>query len=57
MPTDIHLHVDVTTADGAAVVNILKPGSSKTFATYAKDIFLPHLQKRLEQTTSRKKIK
>lgn len=53
MPADIRPPVDVTVVDGPAIVNILKPGTYKTFVAYAKDVFLPHLQKQLEQSTNR----
>lgn len=52
-PTDVCPPVDVTIVDGAAIVNILRPGTSKTFVAYSNEVFLPHLQKHLKQSTSR----
>ena len=39
-----------TILDGAAIVNMLKPSTGKTFAAYAHDVFLPHLKRQLQQT-------
>ena len=35
---------DLVKLDGPAIVNMLKPGSSKTFKDYAQDVFLPTFQ-------------
>ena len=53
IPTDNRHTVDVTIIDWAAVVNMLKPSAAKTFAAYAYNVFLPYLQKHLEQTNKR----
>jgi hypothetical protein len=36
--------VDALLIDGAAVINMLKPRESRTFADYAEHVFLPYLQ-------------
>jgi hypothetical protein len=36
--------------DGAVVVQLLKPGKAKTFASYAADIFLPYIQAQIAKT-------
>ena len=36
--------IDATIIDGAAVVNMIKPGT-KTFSGYAEQSFLPHVKK------------
>ena len=33
--------VDVLLLDGAAIINILKPGAAKIFKEYAEQVFLP----------------
>ena len=33
--------IDVILLDGAAVINMLKPGTAKTFSEYAELVFLP----------------
>ena len=38
---------DVVILDGPAIVNMLKPGSSKTFKDYAQDVFLPYISMQL----------
>ena len=35
---------DVTILDGAAVINFLQPGSSKTFQDYTMNIFIPYIE-------------
>jgi hypothetical protein len=42
--------VDAILLDGAAVVNILKPGAAKTFLEYAEIMFLPYLESQLRNT-------
>jgi len=41
---------EVVVLDGAVIVNILKPGSAKTFGEYAQDIFLPYVRSQLERS-------
>lgn len=48
MPKDERPTGDAIILDGAAIVNMIKPGSAKTFAAYAHDVFLPHLPKQLQ---------
>ncbi|CAC5372613.1 unnamed protein product [Mytilus coruscus] len=40
--------VDVLVIDGAAIVNMLKPSTSRTFDNYADLIFCPYIRKHLE---------
>ena len=40
-------HVDSIIIDGAALINMLRPGAAKTFDEYANNVFLPHLQAQL----------
>ena len=40
-PTDSNPEVDAILLDGAAVMNILKPGSAETFKEYSEVVFLP----------------
>ena len=35
--------VQVVIFDGAAVVNMLRPGAAKTFSEYAKEVFFPYI--------------
>lgn len=42
--------VEVTVMDGAALVHFIPIGESKTFAEYAKDIFIPRVFLELEKT-------
>lgn len=44
-PTDKALEMDAVLLVGAAVVNILRPNNTKTFDSYAQDIFLPFVEK------------
>ena len=39
--------IDVTIIDGAAVVNMIKPGTEKTFSGYAEQSFLPYITAQL----------
>ena len=43
--------VDATFLDGAAVVQMLNPGTAKTFLDYAEQVFLPYVSAQLENTT------
>ncbi len=40
---------DVFVLDGAAIVNMLRPGSSKTFRDYALNVFLPYVKLQLDK--------
>ena len=35
--------------DGAAIVNMLRPGDVKTFSEYAQQVFLPYIKSQLQQ--------
>ena len=48
-PTDAIPDVEVILLDGAAVINILKPGSAKTFSEYSELVFLPFVQSQLQK--------
>ena len=39
--------IDVSIIDGAAVVNMIKPGTEKTFSGYAEQSFLPYVKAQL----------
>ena len=49
-PTDSIPDVDAILLDGAAVMNILKPGSAETFKEYSEVVFLPFVQSQLQKT-------
>jgi hypothetical protein len=38
---------DVMIVDGAAVANMLRPGTAKTFGSYAESVFLPYIKQML----------
>ena len=40
---------EVIILDGAAVVNMLRPGAAKNFSEYATQVFLPYLSSQLQQ--------
>ena len=40
--------VEVIILEGAAIVNMLKPGTSRTFSEYAPKVFLPYISKQLQ---------
>ena len=40
---------EVVVLDGAAIVNMLKPGSARTFQDYAKDVFLPYVKSQVDK--------
>ena len=42
--------VDAIVLDGAAVVQMLKPGTSKTFQEYADTVFAPYISSQLQKT-------
>jgi len=44
-------HVDAVFLDGAAVVQILNPGTAKTFQDYADTVFVPYGKSQLNKTT------
>ena len=39
--------VDAVILDGAAIVNMLKPGDARTFSDYASQVFLPYITAQL----------
>ena len=39
--------VDIAVLDGAGLVNMLRPGLSKTFSKYGNQVFLPYLVRQL----------
>ncbi len=43
--------VEVIIFDGAAVVNMLRPGGSKMFENYAQSIFPPYIKHHLQNVT------
>ena len=43
--------VDANFLDGAAVVQMLNPGTAKIFLDYAEQVFLPYVSAQLENTT------
>ncbi|CAC5423562.1 unnamed protein product [Mytilus coruscus] len=43
--------VDVLVIDGAAIMNMLKPSTSRTFDDYADLVFCPYIRKHLETVT------
>ena len=45
------MQVTCTIFDGAAIVNMLRPGTAKTFQDYANDIFLPYITSQLQHVT------
>ena len=50
-PTNSIADVDAILLDGAAVINILKPGSAKAFKEYSEVVFLPYVQSQLQKAT------
>ena len=40
--------VQVSILDSAAIVNMLKPGTAKTFDDYAKGVFIPYITSQLQ---------
>ncbi len=46
-----NLTVQVTILDGAAIVNMLRPGTAKTFQDYATDVFVPYITSQLQHVT------
>ena len=52
MSRDRRPNVAVIIIDGAAVVDMLKPEISKTFGSYANEVFLPFLQRQLQSATN-----
>ncbi len=42
---------DVIIIDGAAIVNMLRPGNAKTFEDYASDVFLPYITSQLQHSS------
>ena len=50
-PESVTVQVTCTILDGAAIINMLRPGTAKTFHDYATDNFLPYITSHLEQVT------
>ena len=46
-----HPTVEVTILDGSVVVNMLRPGSAKTFPNYATQVFLPYITSQLQHVS------
>ena len=46
-----HPTVQVIILDGAAVVNMLRPGAAKTFSDYAQQVFLPYILSKLDHVS------
>ena len=46
--TRLGVFADVVVLDGAAIVNMVSPGSAKTFRDYAQVVFLPYVQTQLD---------
>ena len=44
-----HPSVEVIILDGSVIVNMLRPGSAKTFSDYASQVFLPYVASQLQQ--------
>ncbi|KAJ8027927.1 hypothetical protein HOLleu_30024 [Holothuria leucospilota] len=40
--------VQVNILDGAGIINMLRPGTAKTFQGYATDVFVPHVTSQLQ---------
>ena len=46
-----HPSVEVIILDGSVIVNMLRPGSAKTFSDYASQVFLPYVASQLQQAS------
>ncbi|CAH3151254.1 unnamed protein product [Porites lobata] len=46
-----HPIVEVIILDGSVLVNMLRPGSAKTFSDYASQVFLPYVASQLQQAS------
>ena len=46
-----HPSVEGIILDGSVIVNMLRPGSAKTFSDYASQVFLPYVAFQLQQTS------
>ena len=46
-----HPSVEVIILDGSVIVNMLRPGSAKTFSDYALQVFLPYVASQLQQAS------
>jgi len=51
LPDLAALAVDAYVLDGAVIVQMLSPGTSKTFADYRDNIFIPHIRSYLKRST------
>lgn len=47
----LHLMFSCTVFDGAAIVNMLRPDTAKTFQDYVADVFLPYINTQLQYVT------
>ena len=43
--------VQVTILDGAAIINMMRPGTAKTFQDYATDVFVPYITSQLQHVS------
>ena len=43
-----HTRVQVTIIDGAAIVNMLRPGAARKFSDYANQVFIPYILSQLQ---------
>ena len=43
--------MEVIILDGSVIVNMLRPGSAKTFSDYASQVFLPYVASQLQQAS------
>ena len=48
MKVFLHPAVEVSIFDGAALVNMLQPGTAKTFKDYATNVFIPYITSQLQ---------
>ena len=53
MPRNLEMprNLDVIIIDGVAVVNMIKPGTERTFSEYAADSFIPYIRAQLSHIT------
>ena len=42
-------NIDVMILDGTAIVNMLRPGDKKTFADYSSEVFIPYIERQLQE--------
>ena len=51
VPVSVTVQVTCTILDSAAIINMLRPGTAKTFHDYAADVFMPYNTSYLEHVT------